>query len=382
MKMLQNISLNRSASLPFFLGLAIGFAALSWLGSRVGSSPLIENFVRFHHLMSVESGFFATARNVQAIIDQQTELPSKVYVIVGGTSILNGVGQHVSLVWTRFLQEELSHDFRVINFAQRGGWGTDFGGIGAELLLRQSRAVIFIGDSFISGYAAPLDRSFYRHIIFDAWQREYLLPWAPRDKLLSQAVWNQSLQSTELGSALNAYFNFNELWNFVSFEFANTNWNPLLNHRSFSARKLIQDDELNPEEIKAYRYAYDLNAEMQKVRNNIPLSAEYLLKQSQLIEQSVPPQLRAVTLVTVDLESPYYRDRLSPAEQQAYLAQAEAQIERMQKLGFNRAVMPSKDFTEEDYIDRVHLSVSGGKKLAAALAPIVRTMALQLGYVK
>jgi hypothetical protein len=59
--------------------------------------------------------------------------------------VLHGVGQHESLIWTKFLQRELGPAFRVINFAQRGGSSTDFGNIAAELLLRQSRPVIFVG---------------------------------------------------------------------------------------------------------------------------------------------------------------------------------------------------------------------------------------------
>ena len=38
------------------------------------------------------------------------------------------------------------------------------------------------------------------------------------------------------------------------------------------------------------------------------------------------------------------------------------------------------DFTAKDYVDRIHLSVYGGQKLAAALAPKIEQLASKLGY--
>jgi hypothetical protein len=40
------------------------------------------------------------------------------------------------------------------------------------------------------------------------------------------------------------------------------------------------------------------------------------------------------------------------------------------------------DYSDDDYIDRIHLSVPGGQKLAAALAPVIQDVAADLGYVK
>ena len=52
------------------------------------------------------------------------------------------------------------------------------------------------------------------------------------------------------------------------------------------------------------------------------------------------------------------------------------------RLGFKRTLIPSEDFSEDNYVDRVHLSVSGGQKLAAAVIPAVREIAADLGYLK
>jgi hypothetical protein len=297
--------------------------------------------------------------------------------------VLHGVGQPADLVWTRFLQETLGPDYQVINFAQRGGSGADFGNVAAELLLLQSRPVIFVGDSSIANYTIALQTSFYRHIIFNAWHRGYLLPWPPRDRLLSEAAWRgpKELRGPALGSILDAALNFNDLWNFVGYEFANSNWNWLLNSTSFKPRSSFQDLSPTVEQFASMRYSGDVDSVVRFVRSEIISPTDlHWDRMIQLTEQMVPPDLRAVTLATVDLASPFYLNRLAPTERNAFMAQAYAQMQRLQKLGFNRVVMAAKDFTEDDYIDRVHLAVSGGQKLATILAPTIRQMAAELRY--
>jgi hypothetical protein len=368
---------------PYFLGCGLGLLILSWFGAEVQSSRMAREFVRFHQLINVEANYFPTARQVRTIVELTGRPAPRVYVIVGGSSVLHGVGQPADLVWTRFLQEELGPDYRVINFAQRAGNAADFGNVAAELLLLQSRPVIFVGDASWN-YTIPLQTSFYRHIIFDAWHRGYLLPWPPRDRLLLEAAWRgpQELRTPALGSILDAALNFNDLWNFVGYEFANTNWNWLLNSLSFEPRSSFQDLSPTVEQFASMRYSGDVDHAIRIVRSEAMISPTdpHWDRMIQLTEQMVPPDLRAVTLATVDLASPYYLERLAPTERDAFTAQAYAQMQRLQKLGFNRVVVAAKDFTEDDYVDRVHLSVSGGQKLATILAPTIKQMATDLKY--
>ena len=366
---------------PYFLGCGLGLLILSWAGGEVQTSRIAREFVRFHQSINVETDYFPTARQVRTIIEQSKQATPKVFVIIGGSSVLHGSGQPADLVWTRFLQEELGSDYQVINFAQRSGSAADFGNIAAELLLLQSRPVIFIADASILYYARPLQNSFYRHIIFDAWHRGYLLPWPPRDRLLSEAAWRgpKELRAPALGSILDAALNFNDLWNFVGYEFANSNWNRFLNSTSFDARSSFHEISPTVEQFASMRYSYDVDSILQQIRAEMT-GDPHGDRMIQLTEQMVPPDLRAVTLATIDLTSPYYLNRLAPTERNAFMAQAYAQMQRLQKLGFNRVVVAAKDFTEDDYIDRVHLVVSGGQKLATILAPTIRQMATELKY--
>ena len=372
--------------LPFFVGLAGGLALLSFAGSIVRNGDLVDHFVRFHQLINVEAGYFPTARQVKAIVDKTIDDDSLIYVIIGGDSVFHGVGQHESLLWTRHLQEHLGPRFRVINFAQRAGSPTDFGNVAAEYLLSRSKRVIFVADAGLNPYTKPIAESFYRHVIFDAWQRKLLLSWAPRDKLLSEAAWKgpKAVQEPALGAMLDAYLNFNDFWGFIAFHYANMNWNWLLGERSFQPRSSFNDPELLPEQYALLRYRDEVDQAMRILRAEIVPPASSIWRNAiDTTEQMVPPRLRDISLVVaICLDSPYYLRRLTAAEREAYLNTARYNAGLLSRIGFNYILFPTLEFADDDYVDRIHLSVSGGKKLADAIAPLVKQMAADLGYLR
>jgi hypothetical protein len=202
---------------------------------------------------------------------------------------------------------------------------------------------------------------------------------------LADAAWRgpSELRGPALGGLLNAYLNFNDLWNFVGYEYASSNWNRLLRKRSFGARASLADFEIMPEQYANLRYRDDVNWLMRIVKDQIlsPTDPSWQGIMA-LTEQMTPPRLRAVTLAIVQLNSPNYLDRLDPTDREAYVAQAYDHARRLREIGFRRAEVPGTDFTADDYVDRTHISVSGGQKLAVKLAPIIRTMATELGYLQ
>ena len=371
--------------ISFFIGLVCGLVSLSWLGSVAQSPHLIDGFVRFHQLINAEAGYIPTARQVKQIVDRTRNDKALICVIVGGTSVFHGVGQHESMIWTRYLQEHLGPGFRVINFAQRAGRPNDVGNIAAELLLRESRPVIYVADGTVAQFAIPYEESFFPEILIQAWHRGYLLPWAPRDQLLSRAIWSSQpkLRNVAMGALLDNYLNFNDLWNFIGFDYANSIWNPLLGTRFLDARSNLRDPELTPEQYRPLRYRADLDYTIRVVRGQIMASTDPRWSMiTDLAEQTIPPPLRAVTLAVIDLNSPFYRNKLSAADRGALIEQAHEHARRLMGIGFNRAIVAAEGFSEDDYVDHVHLSVSGGQKLAAGVAPEIRDIAVKLGYLK
>jgi hypothetical protein len=366
--------------LPFFAGLLSGLIALSVLGATVHNDSLAKGFVRFHSHISLGSGYMPTARELRTIVNYGARRP-RVYIIVGGSSVLNGIGQARDRIWTSRLQERLGAEFRVINFAQTGGGPSDFGSVAAEMLLRLGKPVIFIGDGNQSVYSDPLRRTAYRYMLFEAWHRGFLLPWAPRDVALRDAVFDtdQDVRNSALGEWLNAFLNFNDLWNYVTYNFAGSQWNSMLTTRSFDARLTSVDPEVAP---KSVYLLYDLSAELEIVKNSMSRPTKRMLNDLRITERMTPPELRAVSLVILQLMSPYYLDRLDPSARQELLNKDLEHAAALRAAGFYNVVVPAVDFTEHDYHDRLHLSSEGGEKLANYIAPVVRQMADDLGYLK
>jgi hypothetical protein len=370
---------------PFFIGLAVGLTALSWLGATVQSRYLVENFGRFHRLINVETGYYPTARQALAVARPQAPATPAIDVVIGGSSVFHGVSQHASLMWTRVLQDLLGPQFRVVNLAQRAGAVDDFGNIVAEHLLREGRQVIYVADGRPSGMPLMTGQSFYRHIVLDAWSRGYLFPWPPRDDFLSGAKWSglATFRAAAWGAMLDRYLNFNDFWNFISYDFAGINWNSVLRTDSIHPRRSLVDSELLPEQYERIRFKNPLDVEMGIVRRQIEKLRNPSWREAvKDVERAIPPQLRSVSLAVVQLESSYYINRLSAQERATLFASADEHVRLLSGIGFAKAVVIGKDFIDDHHVDRIHMSVVGGRKLAAELAPIVRSMATELGYLK
>jgi hypothetical protein len=363
--------------LPFFAGLLFGLICLSVVGAHITSAEWVRQFTRFHRSINPESNYFPTVRQMLQIVDAGDV--GKINVIVGGTSVFHGVGQHDTMMWTVRLQEALGSRFRVLNFAQRAGRANDFGNIAAETLLQRGAKVIYVADGML-GFAVDFGYSFYRREMVEADRRGYLIPWAPRDALLSlRREQPRDMQSAILGAILDRALNFNDLWNYVTFNFVNLTWAPFLASAPLAPRASLHDNEPSPDQYA--RYTYPEAEEVASARSWIlgnddphwPLMID-------LTEANFPPPLRRAMVAVINLSSPRYLKLLTPTEQAGFLATAERTVAELTRMGFARAAIPATAFNEDDYVGRVHLSVSGGDKMATAIAPLVRSLAEELGY--
>src|SRR5260370_26471100 len=138
---------------PFFLGLFCGLICLSYLGSHVVSDEWARQFTRFQRSIHSESNYFPTIRQLTQILDAGDT--SKIAVVIRGTSVLHGTGQHDSLMWTRQLQQNLGPSFRVFNFAQRGARANDFGNIAAEILIERKAPGLYVADGMPLQFPLP-----------------------------------------------------------------------------------------------------------------------------------------------------------------------------------------------------------------------------------
>jgi lysophospholipase L1-like esterase len=77
--------------------------------------------------------------------------------------------------------------------------------------------------------------------------------------------------------------------------------------------------------------------------------------------------------------APYFARQLSEDEYGAYQFAYSQGKSWLQKAGYHSAVI-GPELTDEDFADRVHLTSSGGQKMAQAMASEIQSMSVQLGY--
>ena len=292
--------------LPFFVGIFVGLAALSWAGIHVRSKEWTRQFTRFHRLIDPETNYFPTVRQIEQIIDDGPQ--DKVFVIVGGTSVFYGTGQPDAAMWTRRLQNLLGERFHVLNFAQRGGRSNEFGNIAAEILLQRYARVIYVADGMPNEFSVPYRFAIYKPEIVEAWIRGCLIPWPPRDKMfhLRFNFAPDAFQSVILEEMLNRVFNFNDFWNNFVFQIANLNWTPYLARKMFAPRFQVHDNEEMAEAAHPYPYPNDVESKIARswiIPQNARSTWAYVRG---VTEATIPPELRRVTLVTIHLSSPSY----------------------------------------------------------------------------
>jgi hypothetical protein len=371
----------------FLLGVVLSMTLLSALGSILVPPHLIEGFVRFHAGIGPDHNFFPTAHDVRAILDAAEADKRAVTVIVGGTSVFQGTSQSEPLIWTELLQKALGPDYRVVNLAQRAGRPNDFGNLAAEMLLKESKPVLYVCDSMASQFTIPIEASFYLKTVFDTWQRGYLLDWPARDQKMRSALHSPQakFRSNAWGALADQALNFDGFWSYIAFEYGGTIWDKYRGLDSIEPLRLSPDPEPPPQwyATRSYPSGQEDEQALQVARSQIftdPAAAWRIVRAG--VEEQMPMPLRGETLVVVDLNSPHYVDRLSENDRAAFFGQADAMAALLKEMGFAETMVVAKDFVEADYGDRVHLSVSGGRKLAERIAPEIVRMAHERGYVK
>jgi hypothetical protein len=383
---------------PLLLGIVVSFLACCAAGAWYGCRPVYQHFERFHPALTPEWQHYPTASQVLALA--RAELPpDKVAVIVGGNSILHGVGQRAGHVWTQALQAALGDDYRVLNLGMRGASAAEFGGAVAEALTREGRKVLLVTLTNYGGAGAP-DGAFYEYFYWDAWYKGLLLPHPAREEALRQILTDPRLRDAaryfELRRQmrLNSYCRFNDLWNGVAYDWLSTVWCPAVMHHVLRPRKRCHDPHTTPLPPFEARYPPAIApAVVQRIRGWLQVGrkmlpyrdggAEIDLERSDLVSQlraCFPEGCRPRTLVLVPHENPYYLGLLAPAEQALSRRLVRDQVRAAEAAGF-AALEVGRDYTVDDHYDGGgHYTEPGGARLAAEVAPKLRDMARRLGY--
>jgi hypothetical protein len=366
----------------FFAGLAAGFVLAVVLGHEASGYSKPARFDRFYPGISPDSLYYPTYATLENLALSRWT-PGKTLVIIGGNSVLNGVGQPVPELWSRRLQVLLGEEYVVVNLAFRGALPAEGGAVVAEALHRRGITLIYVANTSPGACDLPVGGT-YEYLYWDAWFAGKLTPYAVRETAL--AAWTAGLdpamreKHAELrrSSRLNHWLRFHDLWNHVGYRHFFTVWNVVTRHIAWQARARTIDHESQPEPL-AQRFLAGQSVEMGIVRyfsasmmqpdgaggwQKDPPAWQRLNEQ---INISFVPALRPRTLMLLSQNCPYYREQLTPAElardTAAYLA-----AEGTWRDHGIRCVTAGADFQSVDFRDRCHLAPSGGAKLAALVA--------------
>jgi hypothetical protein len=309
-------------------------------------------------------------------------------VIVGGNSILHGTGQRAAEVWTRHLQEQLGDDYRVVNLGVRGAFTHEFGAVVAEIIGQTHGRVLFVtcfggtGPSFEEG-------NFYRYLFWDAYHRGLLRKDPEREEHLRhvQNVRGKDpvFAEMQLQVQVDRLTSSCDLWTAAAYKVISTTWSPLVSSSILRARKQYPDPEVGPLVPFELRYPPQIEAvAMEQVRGGIRWKPSFEGAQphaARALRAWIPGPDRKRTLVLCIPENPYYVRRLGSVEQAQYAEVFTMAAASFEWGGFT-AMEVCKGYSVDDYFDRVHLSEQGGRRLAGEVAPRLRRMARELGYLK
>jgi hypothetical protein len=385
----------------FLAGLVLGTAALAIGGWAVSRTDYHPGFVRFHAFISPDNSYYPTLDEMCAIVRKECR-PDQTLVIVGGNSILYGVWQRQADVWSARLQKLLGDRYCVINFAMLGASPTDGGAVVAEVLRHEfPRQILIVNEAPVTAVES-FGREPYRYIFWQGYYEGRMIQSPNRDAQIREFLrGNNAERSRVLESRISIGFDealhFRDLWNWTEYKwfgtmpFRQAEYFPLY----LKPRRGYADPEVDGTDPQYVRNRYrpsDLEAEMRIMRGPAmyysqdskgkwTLAGPTRANLASYCADAFPTPLKARTLVLISEGSPYYRRLLAPSEASMLRHAGSDTVAIWEDAGYP-AMDYGWDFSPGDYGDRIHLTKTGGWKLADQVALKVASIAGNLGYLR
>ena len=365
-----------------FVGVVVGFVTCSVVGRYYASWNIYQpGFDRFHRRAALDTSYFPTASQLRNFAEDRIP-PGKIGVVIGGDSVLYGVGQRAGHVWTSRLQALLGNEYEVINVAQRGGAADETGNWVAEMLLAAGRRVILVADfgtcgaNVFTGLYSDPSGIRYRDIYWDAHYKGLVKDWPERSARLSSLPSRGKRLELLLMTWLDSWFYFRDMWTALQYLHFGTFYDRTLGVHSFAPRRIFADDESEP--APEHRYRSDLfPLEIQYLKSiAVPCKAGFrpIVESTFRAAFAEPVRKRLVAVFTG--YSPHYNAGLDPVEVRGIETNTRVTGEILQ--AFGAAVVIPKGWNELDYADRAHLAEQGGHKLADLVCVAVMGKAAEI----
>ncbi len=384
--------------LTFFVGIFVAVVAMSWFGRWAAREPFHQEFTRITRWTAPSTHYYPTASELANVVRQKAR-PGTVLVIVGGNSVFYGLGQPVGQVWTTVLQRELGARYSVVNLAMPGAAPVDGGAVIAEMLRNEFPRQIYLANAWACDSSAPGGSPVYRYIFWNAYYENRLIDDQPRrtsiQRVLAQHAAHEGLVELRGRVWLDGLFHFQDGWNYIAYKKFGTVWGHYpLGEIWAKPRETFPDEEADflaqptsrrftgyydAEELAIIRRRNAWAFAADSVNAKLKVNAEAWDEFGKNIDGMFPRALKKRTLIVISRDCPYFIEKLSPEERERNDLACLLTVQKWRENGYESTDY-GRDFSIEDYGDRVHLTTRGGEKLANLIAIKVRDMSDRLGY--
>jgi hypothetical protein len=375
----------------YLIGLFTGFIFCTGLGHLIAGQRLpIPDFARFYYYVNPDGGFYPTFRQLLAQAQATEEQDRQAtLVIVGGDSVFFGEGQSAKDIWTKYLEAELNKvpgkKYKVVNLAMPGMKAFEAGFWVFEHLHRKmpKGKVLFVTNALPINFIEPIGTRPAAYLYHQARVGGFIPAVKERENYVQKhadlTVADASDQETFFLQAwINHLFADEELWTRFTYSVMGSYYHRSTDYKSLLPRRLFKDPEVNRSAFAGIgcehleigvqgiiRWIDALDYPVLKHKRQERLIFFDRLKYASLA--SVDEELRGDTLVFVSSISPFYLSQMGERYRSEYVKVKRDWISVLKQCGF-RASALNETLKEDDYVDYDHLTVSGGKAMACAVA--------------
>lgn len=381
---------------PYFAGVLLGISLAAWAGSWAARQDVYGDRSRFFFQISSEGNVFPTLENLRQFVRGKAD-PDKILVLVGGSSVMLGVGQTNDQLWTDELQRVLGGQFCVVNVGFRAAFFMSAAVPLAESLAAEYPRIILAVDTVP---ARPLEFLYgphvpgypYDYLPWQAWTAGALGPHPKRDAALRAALRSSveadrlAAQELWLRGLFERFSHSSDLWNLIGYRHFFTVYSRIGPPGTFfQPRRSLADDEFLPPAPAPVDFA-----EQRRVRED--LEKNYLARVvptasgSPAFEPSADVQIAALRarlfsgtfsaqpLFLVLGRRPDGVAALSEPEQARYAYAITGWVQALRDAGF--AALPiGLDYPVDAFRDSVHFSNAAAPRLAREVGAEVEAIA-------
>jgi hypothetical protein len=350
--------------ISFASGFIVTLLVISLLGHISLDRPQFPGLKRFWMYQSPSTNFFPTAKQLEAWAIQQIPDKDTGVVVIGGSSVLMGVGQPVDMSIAEELQQVLGSNFIVLNLALRGGSTFGQGEYISNSLRKKGYRVTLISDVFVN-YVPPIENNWPYQKTY--WQARYAGMLSPSN-LPDTQIEVEFFNLDRILGFLNNSLLFQEVANYISYNYIPLTQSPAIGDQSLQPLKNYLDIEPNTPYENRYVNPDWEKSQLEMVKSNAAnnYSDDSLRDTAKKLRLVLDRKFAPRILLVACKYNPRYVSQIEPTLKENYFENVKRQLKFYKQLGIEVESL-CDDFSDREYSDGTHLSIEGAKKLASKL---------------